>query len=67
MTKTLTLNLTEKEMEVLDELANKKGMSKTAILKQALRLYQSVEVRLEKGEKVFSENEKKDKVELVLL
>ena len=36
--KTMTLNLTDQEMEVLEELAQKKDISKTAIIRQALRL-----------------------------
>lgn len=39
---TYTLNLSEKESAVLDTLARDKGMSKTAVLRQALRLYQLV-------------------------
>jgi len=66
--KTMTLNLTQAEMEMLDQLSSKKGMNKTAILKQALRLYQSIEVRLERGEKVFLEDPiSKDKSELLVL
>ena len=38
--KTMTLNLTDAEMGVLDELCEKKDLSKTAVLRQALRLYQ---------------------------
>ena len=69
MTKrTMTLNLTEKEMQVLDELCAKKGLNKTALLRQALRLYQAVDTRLEQGEKlVFENDEKKEKAELVVL
>src|SRR5205823_14425730 len=38
--KTMTLNLTEREMEVLEELSRKKELSKTAVIRQALRLFQ---------------------------
>lgn len=47
---TMTLNLTEREMEVLDALAAEKEMSKTAIMRQALRLYQEVNKRVMAGE-----------------
>lgn len=47
--KTMTLNLTEKEMDVLKQMAEAKGMSKTALLRQALRLYQLVDKEMEKG------------------
>ncbi len=54
--KTLTLNLPEREMAVLTELAERKGMSKTAVMRQALKLYQLVELRLAKGGRlVFSD------------
>jgi hypothetical protein len=65
--KTMTVNFTEAEMAVLDGLSKKKELNKTAVLRQALRLYQVVEVRMEKGERIFFENEKtKDKAELVM-
>jgi hypothetical protein len=66
--RTMTLNLTEKEMQVLDELCARKGLNKTALLRQALRLYQTVDQRLEKGEKLIFENDDKtEKAELVVL
>lgn len=43
--KTLTLNMNGEEFEALENLALKKGMSKTAVLRQALRLYQLVDAR----------------------
>jgi hypothetical protein len=66
--RTMTLNLTEKEMQVLDELCAKKGLNKTALLRQALRLYQTVDQRLEQGEKlIFERDDKSEKAELVVL
>lgn len=66
--KTMTLNLTDQEMEVLEELAEKKDISKTAIIRQALRLYQLIDVRVSEGEKLyFEDSEKKEKSELMLL
>ena len=66
--KTMTLNLTDAEMTVLEELCAKKDLSKTALLRQALRLYQLVESRLEKGGKLFFEDdEKKEKAEIMML
>jgi predicted transcriptional regulator len=59
--KTMTLNLSESEMRVLDELAKKKDLSKTAVLRQALRLYQIVDVRLSAGDKFVFEDEKGEK------
>jgi len=66
--RTMTLNLTDQEMEVLESLCEKKGLSKTALLRQAIRLYQVVESRLERGDKLLFENEStKDKAELMVL
>ncbi|MBB6338076.1 MULTISPECIES: hypothetical protein [Xanthomonas] len=64
----MTLNLTDAEMAVLEDLCEKKDLSKTSVLRQALRLYQVVETRLDKGDKLFFEDEKtKDKAEVVML
>lgn len=66
--KTMTLNLTDAEMSVLEELCAKKDLSKTSVLRQALRLYQLVEIRLEKGDKLFFEDDKtKKKAEVMML
>ncbi|GEP56722.1 ribbon-helix-helix protein, CopG family [Reyranella soli] len=64
----MTLNLTDAEMRVLEELCAKKDLSKTALLRQALRLYQVVEARLEKGDKLFFEDDRtKEKAEVMML
>ena len=64
----MTLNLTDAEMQVLQDLCDKKDLSKTAVLRQALRLYQLVDVRLEQGGKLFFEDKtKKEKAELMVL
>lgn len=66
--KTMTLNLTDAEMDVLEELAKRKDLSKTAVVRQALRLYQMVEARFNRGEKLYFEDEKEKKQgELVVL
>lgn len=66
--KTMTLNLTEAEMKVLETLSEKKELSKTALLRQALRVYQVIESRLESGNRLFFENEKtKEKAEVMML
>ncbi len=66
--RTMTLNLTDREMQVLDELCASKGLNKTALMRQALRLYQAVDLRLERGEKLLFENDKtKEKSELMVL
>jgi len=66
--RTMTLNLTDREMQVLDELCARKGLNKTALLRQALRLYQTIDQRLEQGEKLmFESSDKSEKAELVVL
>lgn len=66
--KTMTLNLTEAEMKALEQLSVAKDISKTAVLRQALRLYQMVEIRMARGEKLFFEHdETKQKAELMVL
>ena len=66
--RTMTLNLTDAEMAVLEALCQKRALSKTVLLRQALRLYQKVEERLEKGDKLFFEDEAtKEKAEIMML
>ncbi len=66
--RTMTLNLTDVEMEALEVLSSKKDLTKTAVLRQALRLYQAIEARVANGEKVMFENDAtKEKTELLLI
>jgi hypothetical protein len=66
--RTMTLNLTQHEMEVLEELARKKELNKTAVLRQALRLYQVVDEKLSRGERLFFEDDvAKKKAEVFVL
>jgi predicted transcriptional regulator len=66
--RTMTLNLTDREMEVLEQIAARKDLSKTQVVRQAIRLYQTVESRLENGEKLFFEDkDKSSKSELMML
>lgn len=66
--RTMTLNLTDTEMQALDDLSIRKDITKTAVLRQALRLYQTIDARVERGEKLLFENEAtKEKAELMLL
>ena len=59
--KTMTLNLTEAEMAVLEALCAKKDLSKTVLLRQALRLYQRVEERLDQGDRRYFDYEASQK------
>ncbi len=66
--RTMTLNLTDAEMCALEELSVRKDLSKTAVLRQALRLYQTLEARIERGDKLMLENDQtREKAELMLL
>jgi len=65
--RTMTLNLTDQEMSVLDQLSVQKDLSKTALIRQALRLYQLVDARITRGEKLFFEDQDKQKAELMVL
>lgn len=65
--RTMTLNLTTAEMTALEELATTKDLTKTAVIRQAIRLYQLVEHRIANGERLFFEDKKKKSQELMLL
>jgi len=47
---TMTLNLSDQEMAVLDAMSAEFDMSKTAVVRQALRLYHLVQTRMKAGE-----------------
>lgn len=65
--KTMTLNLSDEEMTALESLAERKELSKTAVLRQALRFYQLVDARIARGEKLFLEDLEKKKAEVMIL
>ena len=66
--RTMTLNLTTREMAVLEQLASAKDLSKTGVMRLALRLLQAVDSKTRLGQKLMFEDEKsKEKSELVLL
>ena len=66
--KTMTLNLTAREMAVLEELTATKGLSKTGVMRLALRLLQAVDAKVQMGHKLVVENEQtRQKSELVIL
>ena len=54
--RTMTLNLSDAEMRALEALCEQKDLSKTAVIRQALRLYQLVDARLASGGKLFFED-----------
>jgi hypothetical protein len=64
----MTLNLTEDEMSLLEELSSRSELSKTAVLRKALRIYHVLDTRLQRGEKLFVEDEiQNKKAELIVL
>jgi hypothetical protein len=66
--RTMTLNLTDREMETLEQIAGRKDLSKTQVVRQAIRLYQTIESRIESGEKLyFEDKDKSSKSELMML
>ena len=66
--RTMTLNLSDAEMDALEQLAAKKDLNKTVVIRQALRLYQMVDQRTREGKKLFIEDElTKDKAELMFI
>ena len=65
--KTMTINLSDAEMRALEEICEQKDLSKTAVVRQALRLYQLVNVKIASGGKLFVEDRKKEKTELMVI
>jgi len=66
--RTMTLNLTDAEMDALEKLSALKDLSKTAVIRQALRLYQMIDKRSRDGQKLYFEHEStREKAELMLL
>lgn len=66
--KALTLNLPVEEMEALEAFAARKDVSKTAVLRQALRLLLHVEARRSTGGKImFEDTVRGEKTELLPL
>lgn len=51
--RTMTLNLSEQEMKALEEMSRRKDLSKTAVIRQALRLYQSIDIKILRGGKLY--------------
>ena len=47
--KTMTLNLPDREMQALEKLAEHQELSKTQLMRCALRLYQSIHLHLQRG------------------
>lgn len=62
---TMTLNMSDQEMDALEALAEEFEMSKTAVMKQALRLYQLVVKRQQAGETVHFSGDRDRSIQFI--
>ena len=62
---TMTLNMSAREMAALTELAEWHDMSKTQVMRQALALYQLINVRVRAGERLYFSGDEKRAIEFV--
>jgi hypothetical protein len=66
--RTMTLNLTDEEMSALDSLSRRHEMTKTAIVRKALRVLQVIDDRTQRGERLIIEDEAENKkAEIVVI
>jgi hypothetical protein len=63
----MTLTLSDSEMKLLEQLAERKELTKTGVIRMAIKLFQMVDERTADGEKLFFETADKQKTELALL
>jgi regulatory protein YycI of two-component signal transduction system YycFG len=63
----ISINLSQAELDLLAELSEKKEMSKSAVLRQALRMMALIEQRISQGEKFYLESADKEKSEVLLV
>lgn len=64
----MTVALNDLEMQVLEDLAARRGLTKVGVLRQALRAYQLLDERANQGQKLFLEDPiTKEKTELALM
>ena len=64
----IVLNLSEQEMAALNSLAKRRGATKSGVMRQALRLYESLDLRVSEGAKLVLEAPRKgEKSEVLLL
>lgn len=65
--KSMTLNITDDEMNALDKLANDKGVTKTALIRQALRLYQTFDNKIDGGWKTIVVDKDGNEIQLMVV
>jgi len=64
----MTLALNDREMQILEHLADKLGLTKVGVLRQSLRAFHLLHERATLGQKLFIEDpQTKEKTELALL
>ncbi len=63
----MTLNLTDADMDLLEELAQRKQLTKTAIIRLSIKLFQLVDERVAEGGRLFIEADGKRRTELAVL
>ena len=63
--KTMTLNLSDEEMAAVEKLCDEQELSKTALMKQALRFYQLIILRLKSGETLHFSGDRERAIEFV--
>jgi hypothetical protein len=64
--KVMTLHLPDKEMEALEEMCRRKELTKTALIRQALRLLEMGQGRLDAGDRVVFEGEDRGRYEMLI-
>jgi hypothetical protein len=65
--KSLTLKLPQGEMTALEALSSRKELSKTVLVRQALRLLEVIEERTADGQRLVFEGTRGDRSEIVVL
>lgn len=61
--RSMTLNLPEREMEILERMCKTKDMTKTGLIRQSLRLYSLIDSKLCEGVRIKFVNEDGSDVE----
>ena len=47
--KTMTINLTDNEFEIIENICAKKGITKTELVRQSIKMYEQLSDRIEGG------------------
>lgn len=63
----MTLYLTDSDVMLLRGLAQSKGVTKSAILRQSMKLYAEIAERIKRGEKFYVQRIDGESIELVIV